>query len=119
MQWRKARHHWTPELRGFSGVMNHAFPSGNLMDESGFGSCQETVHSGLHCVECGIWWMMNYGVFLFSGVGLGPLVPVKETLNASGYQNILDNSMLPTLWEQFGARPFPFQHDNAPMHTAN
>uniref|UniRef100_A0A667WKG5 Uncharacterized protein n=1 Tax=Myripristis murdjan TaxID=586833 RepID=A0A667WKG5_9TELE len=22
-------------------VMNHAFPSGNLMDESGFGGCQE------------------------------------------------------------------------------
>ncbi|XP_061779063.2 microsomal triglyceride transfer protein large subunit isoform X2 [Nerophis lumbriciformis] len=29
----------------------------------------------------------------FSGVGLGPLVPVKGTLNAPGYQNILDNSM--------------------------
>ncbi|XP_078797622.1 myoD family inhibitor domain-containing protein isoform X2 [Oryzias latipes] len=47
--------------------------------------------------------------------GLGPLVPVKETLNASGCQNILDNSVLPTLWEEFGAGlPLPssflFQH---------
>uniref|UniRef100_A0A667XAD1 SH3 domain-binding protein 5 n=1 Tax=Myripristis murdjan TaxID=586833 RepID=A0A667XAD1_9TELE len=25
----------------FSGVMNHTFPSGNLMDESGFGGCQQ------------------------------------------------------------------------------
>ncbi|XP_078787162.1 etoposide-induced protein 2.4 homolog isoform X7 [Oryzias latipes] len=34
-----------------------------------------------------------------------PLIPVKGTLNASGYQNILDNSMLPALWDQFGAAP--------------
>ena len=27
----------------FSGVMNHASPSGNLMDESGFGGCQENA----------------------------------------------------------------------------
>ena len=32
----------------------------------------------------------------FSGAGLGLLVPVKGTLNASD-QEMLDNSMLPTL----------------------
>ena len=31
---------------------------------------------------------------------------------------ILDNSMLPTLWEQFGDGPFLFQHDCAPVHKA-
>ncbi|CAI9618655.1 unnamed protein product, partial [Staurois parvus] len=36
------------------------------------------------------------------GVWLGPLVPVKGTLKTSAYQDILDNFMLPTLWEQFG-----------------
>ena len=30
------------------------------------------------------------------GVGLGPLVPVKGTLNASADQEFLDNFMLPT-----------------------
>ena len=38
----------------------------------------------------------------FSGAGLVPLVPMKGTLNASTYQEMLDNSMLPTVWEQFG-----------------
>ena len=47
----------------------------------------------------------------FSGAGLGPLVPVKRTLNASAYQAMLDNSILPILWEQFG--DVPFQHDQA------
>ena len=54
----------------------------------------------------------------FSGAGLGPLVPVKGTLNASADQDILDNYMLPTLWEQFGAGLFLFQHDCAPVHKA-
>jgi len=49
---------------------------------------------------------MEWGCF--SGIGLGPLVPVKETLNASAYQDIMDNFMLLTLWEQFGDGPFLF-----------
>ena len=47
----------------------------------------------------------------FSLAGLGPLVPVKGTLNASAYKEILDNFMLPTLWKQFGDGPFLLQHD--------
>ena len=54
----------------------------------------------------------------FSGAGLGPLVPEKGTLSALVYQELLDNSMLPTLWEQFGDGPFLFQHDCAPVHKA-
>ena len=28
----------------------------------------------------------------------------------------VDDSVLPTLWKQFGEGPFLFQHDSAPMH---
>ena len=52
----------------------------------------------------------------FSWFRLGPLVPVKGNLTATAYV-ILDDSVLPTLWQQFGEGPFLFQHDNAPVQS--
>lgn len=43
---------------------------------------------------------------------------MKATLNASAGQYILDNFMLPILWEHFEEDHFLVQHDYATAHKA-
>ena len=43
---------------------------------------------------------------------------MKGNLNATAYNDILDDYVLPTLWQQFWEGAFLFQYDNAPVHKA-
>src|SRR5215813_6180308 len=54
----------------------------------------------------------------FLWYGLGPLQIVHGTLNSERYKNILDNRVVPTLWQYFGNDDCYFQDDNTPCHVS-
>ena len=55
---------------------------------------------------------------MLSWYGLGPLVPIHGKINSNVYCTILDDNVLPTLWQFYGLDPCYFQDDNASCHVS-
>jgi hypothetical protein len=72
----------------------------------------------MHSVSWKFWWRRNNGLGLFFMVLARPLVSVKGHFYVTAYNDILGDSVLPNLWQQFGEGPFLIQHDNAHVHKA-
>jgi hypothetical protein len=72
----------------------------------------------MHSDNCKVWWRRYSGLGLFFMVLARPLSSSEGKSYTTSYNYILDNSVLPTLWQQFGESPFLFQLDNAPVHKA-
>lgn len=78
-------------------MTDHAPLTGSLQER--FHKCQENIHCWTAlAVKFGGQGIMLWGCFY--KFGPGPLVPVKGNINVSAYQEILYESMLPTLWDR-------------------
>jgi hypothetical protein len=92
------------------------FPTSQFIKlNMGLADARRMLPAPMHNANCKVWWRRNNGLGLFFMVRVRPLSSSERNILRlqHAYNEILDDSVLPTLWEQFREGPFLFQHDNA------
>lgn len=75
-------------------------------------NAMQALLTGIYCPYSEVWCSSCMHMFFLVWSGFTSFLP--KTLNAKAYE-VMDNSRLPILWQQFGTGPF--QH-NTPTHKA-
>ncbi|GFU97398.1 transposable element Tcb2 transposase [Trichonephila clavipes] len=85
---------------------------------SGYAVFQRTVAPSMYSRSYTVRWWQYYALGEFSWAFLGHVVVVEQTMNATGYLNIIADQLHPYMASVFPAGNGMFQQDNAPCHKA-